>query len=158
MIGDVYSDYSTWAELPHKFEAGTPNIEGAIALGAAIDYLSGLGMANVRQHEMELTRYALDRLCEDETITVYGPRDPQRRGGAVSFNLEGIHPHDLSTILDQQGIAIRAGHHCTQPLHRLLDVAATARASFYVYNSPEEVDLLIDALARAKELFGVAVR
>jgi cysteine desulfurase/selenocysteine lyase len=158
MISDVYADYSTWAELPHKFEAGTPNIEGAIALGVAVDYLSALGMNNVRAHERELTGYALERLGADPTLTIYGPRRADQRGGAVAFNLEGVHPHDLSTILDQQGVAIRAGHHCCQPLHRKLDVAATARASFYVYNTPEEVDQLADALVKAKELFGVAVR
>lgn len=153
MIRDVFEDYSTWNELPHKFEAGTPNIEGAIALGVAAEYLTEIGMANVRQHELELTRYALQRLSEDPSLTIYGPRQAELRGGAVAFNVHGVHPHDLSTILDQEGIAIRAGHHCCQPLHRLLNVAATARASFYIYNRPDEVDLLVGSLERAKELF-----
>lgn len=156
MIRDVHLHESTWTDPPHKFEAGTPPIAEAIGFGAAVDYLSALGMDNVRAHEVEITRYALDRLKEIPQLTVYGPDDTARRGGAVSFTLADIHPHDLSTILDQQGVAIRAGHHCARPLMRVLDVPATARASFYVYNTREEVDALVAALDEARTIFGVA--
>lgn len=156
MIRDVQLHESTWADVPHKFEAGTPPIAEAVGFGAAADYLAAIGMEAVRQHEMEITRYALERLSEIPDLTVYGPTDLDVRGGAVSFTLADIHPHDLATILDQHAIAVRAGHHCAKPLMRELDVPATARASFYVYNVPEEVDLLVDALHEARRLFGVA--
>jgi cysteine desulfurase/selenocysteine lyase len=156
MIRDVDLHASTWADVPHKFEAGTPPIAEAVGFGAAADYLAGIGMDAVRQHEKEITGYALDRLAEVPDLTVYGPSDLEVRGGAVSFTLADIHPHDLATILDQHGIAVRAGHHCAKPLMRELDVPATARASFYVYNVPEEVDALIAALHEARRLFGVA--
>jgi len=156
MIREVELHESTWADVPHKFEAGTPPIAEAIGFGAAVDYLSALGMDNVRAHEMEVTRYALDRLAEIPDLTVYGPNDTAARGGSVSFTLADIHPHDLATILDQQGIAIRAGHHCARPLMRVLDVPATARASFYVYNVIEEVDALIAGLHEARRIFGVS--
>ena len=156
MIRDVQLHASTWAEVPHKFEAGTPPIAQAVGFGAAVDYLSAVGMDLVRQHERELTRYALDRLAEIPDLTVYGPDDTSLRGGAVSFTLADIHPHDLATILDQSGVAVRAGHHCAKPLMRVLDVPATARASFYVYNVAAEVDTLVEALHEARRLFGVA--
>jgi len=156
MIREGELHESTWADVPHKFEAGTPPIAEAIGFGAAVDYLSALGMDNVRAHEMEVTRYALDRLAEIPDLTVYGPNDTAARGGSVSFTLADIHPHDLATILDQQGIAIRAGHHCARPLMRVLDVPATARASFYVYNVIEEVDALIAGLHEARRIFGVS--
>ena len=156
MIRDVGLHQSSWAPVPHKFEAGTPPIAEAVGFGAAVDYLSAIGMDEVRRHEADLTGYALERLAAVPGITVYGPADVAERGGAVSFTLADIHPHDLATILDSQGIAIRAGHHCTKPLHHLLGVPATARASFYVYNTREEVDALIPALAEARRLFGVA--
>lgn len=156
MIRDVQLHSSTWADVPHKFEAGTPPIAEAVGFGAAVDYLSGLGMAAVREHEVAITRYALERLAEIPDLVVYGPTDLARRGGAVSFTLADIHPHDLATILDQSGVAIRAGHHCARPLMRLLDVPATARASFYVYTLPSEVDELVTALHEARRLFGVA--
>ncbi len=156
MIRDVQLHASTWADLPHKFEAGTPPIAEAVGFGAAVDYLAAVGMDNVRRHEQELTRYALDRLAEIPDLKVYGPTDTALRGGAVSFTLADIHPHDLATILDQEGVAVRAGHHCAKPLMRHLDVAATARASFYMYNVPEEVDILVKALHEARRLFGVA--
>jgi cysteine desulfurase/selenocysteine lyase len=156
MIREVELHESTWADVPYKFEAGTPPIAEAIGFGAAVDYLSALGMDNVRAHEVEITRYALDRLAEIPSLTVYGPNDSAARGGTVSFTLADIHPHDLATILDQQGIAIRAGHHCARPLMRVLDVPATARASFYVYNTIEEVDALIAGLHEARRLFGVS--
>ncbi|MFH1104798.1 MAG: cysteine desulfurase [Actinomycetota bacterium] len=156
MIRDVQLYESTWAEVPHKFEAGTPPIAQAVGFGAAIDYLEAIGMDAVRAHEMDVTGYALDRLSEVPDLTIYGPKDPEVRGGAVSFTLADIHPHDLATILDQQAVTIRAGHHCAKPLMKVLDVPATARASFYVYNERREVDLLVDALHEARRLFGVA--
>lgn len=156
MIREVGLHESTWAEIPHRFEAGTPPIAEAIGFGAAVDYLSAVGMAAVRDHEMEITSYALDRLSEIPDLEVYGPAAVADRGGAVSFTLADVHPHDVATILDQDGIAVRAGHHCTRPLHRLLDTPATARASFYVYSTGEEVDRLVEALWGARRIFGVA--
>jgi cysteine desulfurase / selenocysteine lyase len=156
MIGEVQWTRSTWAPLPQKFEAGTPNIADVIAFGAAIDYLAQLGMPAVREHERELVAYALESLADQPDVTLYGPRDTARRGGVVTFNLGQIHPHDLSAVLDYEGIAIRAGHHCCQVLTKKLDLVATARASFYLYNTQEEVDLLVGALDRAREVFGAA--
>ncbi|MBT8216764.1 MAG: aminotransferase class V-fold PLP-dependent enzyme, partial [Acidimicrobiia bacterium] len=156
MISDVQLEASTWAEVPHKFEAGTPPIAQAIGLGAAIEYLEKVGMDAVRSHEVDITRYALDQLGTIDDLTIYGPTDLDVRGGAVSFTLADIHPHDLATILDQRGIAIRAGHHCARPLARSLNQPATARASFYVYNSPGDVDALVAGLHEAREIFGVA--
>jgi cysteine desulfurase / selenocysteine lyase len=153
MIREVYEDHATWAPLPEKFDAGTPNVSDAIAFGVALDYLDNLGMANIRAHEVELTGYALERLASVQDVTVYGPPSAELRTGVVSFNLEGVHPHDAGTILDEAGIAVRAGHHCCQPLHRWLDVAASLRASFYVYNSADEVDALVDALGTARRLY-----
>ncbi len=155
MIRDVWLDHAIWNDLPWKFEAGTPNVADVIAFGAAIDYLAGIGMGEVRHHEEELTRYALGRLREVEGLVLYGPADPARRGAALSFNVNSLHPHDLGQLLDGEGIAIRAGHHCCKPLMRKLGVAATARASFYLYNSTAEVDALIKALWKAKEVFSV---
>jgi len=156
MIRDVGFERSTWADVPHKFEAGTPPIAEAIGFGAAIAYLEELGMEAVRAHEIELTEYLLRRLSDVPDLRLYGPTDTRLRGGVVSFTLADIHPHDLATILDQSGVAIRAGHHCARPLHRLLDVPATARASLYVYNDRSDVDALIEALQGARSLFGVA--
>ena len=156
MIRDVDFHSSTWAEVPQKFEAGTPPIAEAIGFAAAVDYLSAVGMDAVRGHEADLAAYALARLAEVPGLTVYGPTDVARRGGVISFTLADIHAHDLATILDQYGVAIRAGHHCARPLHRLLDVPATARASLYVYNDRHDVDALIAALGEARRLFGVA--
>jgi cysteine desulfurase/selenocysteine lyase len=153
MIREVWFDHATYNVVPYKFEAGTPNIGPSIGLGAAIDYLNGLGMENVRAHEIEMTRYALPLLNGIEGMRVFGPADAEARGGVISFWLDEVHPHDLATILDTEGIAIRAGHHCAQPLMRRLGVPATARASFYVYNTTEEVDALVQGLARAKERF-----
>jgi cysteine desulfurase / selenocysteine lyase len=154
MIMEVSCDTATWNEIPYRFEAGTPNVAGAVGLAAAVDYLQRIGMDQVKQHEMELTDYALRRFEELKDILIFGPRDVQIRGGVISFNFLDVHAHDVGTVLDQEGVAIRAGHHCCQPLMRWLDVAATARASFYVYNTTEEVDVLIGALNRAKEMFG----
>ena len=153
MIREVYEDRATWAPLPEKFDAGTPSVADSIALAAAADYLDDLGMPNVRAHEIEVTQYALERLASVPDVTVYGPLDASARTGVVSFNLDGVHPHDAGTILDEAGVAVRAGHHCCQPLHRSLDVAATLRASFYVYNGPDDVDALVDALATARRLY-----
>lgn len=155
MIHDVGFHESSWAPVPHKFEAGTPPIAEAVGFGAAVDYLSAVGMDAVRRHEADLTGYALERLAEVPGLTVYGPAGVEGRGGVISFTLADIHPHDLATILDEQGIAIRAGRHCANPLHQVLGVAATARASFYIYNTREDVDALIPALAEARRLFGV---
>jgi cysteine desulfurase/selenocysteine lyase len=153
MIREVYEDRATWAALPEKFDAGTPSVADAIGLAAAVDYLDRLGMDNVRAHEVEVTGYALERLASIPDVRVYGPLDARARTGVVSFNLQGVHPHDAGTVLDEAGVAVRAGHHCCQPLHRALDVAATLRASFYVYNSADDVDALVDALATARRLY-----
>jgi cysteine desulfurase / selenocysteine lyase len=152
MIREVYHDHATWNDVPYKFEAGTMQIGQQVGLGAAIDYLQALGMDEVRAHEEEITRYALDRLT-DCGATVFGPKDVADRGGAVSFWYRNVHPHDLATILNEHGVAIRAGHHCAQLVMRRYGVPATARASFYVYNTMEEVDALIDALAAAQDIF-----
>ena len=152
MIREVFEDHATWAEVPHKFEAGTPNIAQAVGMGAAVEYLEGLGIENVRAHEKEMVGYAIEKL-EGAGAVVYGPKDVEIRGGVASFNLDEVHPHDMATILDQEGLCIRAGHHCAQPLMRVLGVAATARASFYVYNTPDEIDALVEALDKAKGWF-----
>jgi cysteine desulfurase/selenocysteine lyase len=157
MISDVQLYESRWAPVPQKFEAGTPPIAQAIGFGAAVDYLQRLGMEDVRRHEMEITTYALDQLSTVPDLDVYGPIDVSRRGGAVSFQLADIHAHDLATILDEEyGVAVRAGHHCAKPLMRHLRVAATARASFYVYNTTDDVDALTAGLARVRKIFGLA--
>ncbi len=155
MIRDVGLYESTWADVPHKFEAGTPPIAEAVGFGAAVEYLEGIGMEAVRSHELELTAYAMKLLGEVPDLKIYGPGDLDARGGVISFTLADVHPHDLATILDQSGVAIRAGHHCARPLHRLLEVPATARASFYVYNVPSDIDALIAALDEARALFGL---
>jgi cysteine desulfurase / selenocysteine lyase len=155
MISDVQLYESRWAPVPHKFEAGTPPIAQAVGLGAAVDYLDKVGMPAVREHEVAITGYALARLGEVPDLTVYGPTDTALRGGAVSFELADIHAHDLATILDQHGVAVRAGHHCAKPLMRHLDVAATTRASFYLYNNQADVDRLVDALYDARRVFGL---
>lgn len=153
MIKRVTLEGSTWNDLPHKFEAGTPAIAEAAGLGAAIDYLNGLGMDNILAHEQTVVDYALDRLSEVPGLTLYGPA-PERRNGVATFTLADIHAHDIAQLLDAEGVAIRAGHHCAMPLHQRLGVAATARASFYLYNTQHEVDVLIDALERARRVFG----
>ncbi len=152
MIRRVSVEKTTWAELPHKFEAGTPPVAEAVALGAAIDYLEGIGLEAIAAHEHELTAYALGRLGELPGLTLYGP-PLERRAGIISFNLEGIHPHDVAQILDAEGVCVRAGHHCNQPLMHKLGVAATSRASFYLYSLPEEVDRLVTGIKRAQKVF-----
>jgi len=154
MIEWVEDQRTTWNVLPHKFEAGTPNVADAVGLAAACDYLDALGMTNVRAHEVELLRLAQTKLSEIPGLRVFGPADVEARSGVVSFTLEGVHPHDLSTVLDQDGVCIRAGHHCAQPLMRRLGVPATARASFYVYNDERDVEALVKGVERARSLFG----
>ncbi|HUK12444.1 MAG TPA: SufS family cysteine desulfurase [Thermoanaerobaculaceae bacterium] len=156
MIREVHLDHATWNDVPHRFEAGTPNIADAAAFPAALDLLEELGMAAVRAHEEELVGYALERLGSLGWLQLHGPLDPARRGGLVSFYDPDVHPHDLATILDTRGIAVRAGHHCAQPLMRRLDVPATARASFGVYNDRDDVDALVDGLVAARRYFGLA--
>jgi cysteine desulfurase/selenocysteine lyase len=155
MINTVGRHESTWAPVPHKFEAGTPPIAEAIGFGAAVDYLDAVGVDVIESHEREITAYALEQLASVPDLTIYGPRDISLRGGAISFELGDIHPHDLATILDQDGIAVRAGHHCARPLMKYLQIPATARASFYLYNVPEEVDLMVESLHKARKLFGL---
>jgi cysteine desulfurase/selenocysteine lyase len=153
MISRVERERSTWNELPFKFEAGTSAATEAVGLGVAVDYLAAVGMENVRAHERDLTAYALERLPEVEGISLFGPSDLDRRGGAVAFAIEGIHPHDIAELCDREAVCVRAGHHCAQPLMRSLGVGATARASFHVYNAREEVDRLVEALTGAREVF-----
>ena len=157
MVLEVTYDRASWAPPPMKFEAGTPNIADAIGLGVAVDYLNEIGMDMVRQHEVSITNYALERFHELEEITTYGPNDTNIRGGVISFYIDDVHPHDISQVLDSLGIAIRAGHHCAMPLVKSkLHVPATARASFYLYNTEREVDLLIDGLKKTMEYFSNA--
>jgi len=153
MIMEVFPDHSTYKEPPHRFEAGTMNIAQEVGLAAAVDYLQALGMENVKRHEEELAAYAIERLTE-AGATVYGPHDVLDRGAEVSFWYKDVHPHDLAQILDTEGVAVRAGHHCAQILMRRLNVPATTRASFYVYNTLEDVDALIAALQRVDAIFG----
>ena len=155
MITKVTLDGATWNEVPWKFEAGTPAIVEAIGLGAAVDYLTGLGMDELREHERALFRYAWEQLGEVQGVTRYGPADPEIHAGVISFVVEGVHPHDVATLLDAEGVAVRAGHHCAQPVMLRYDLPATTRASFYVYNDASDVQRLTDALRSAQQLFGV---
>ena len=150
MIDFVDLQDSTWKELPWKFEAGTPIIGNAIGLGAAIDFLEEIGLDNIEKHEHELAQYALERLSEVDGVTIYGPK---HRAGLVTFNIDDVHPHDVATVLDVEGIAVRAGHHCAQPLMKWLKASSTARASFYLYNTKEEIDTFVEALMKTKEYF-----
>jgi cysteine desulfurase/selenocysteine lyase len=152
MISKVRYEATTWGELPHKFEAGTSPIAEAVGLGAAIDYLNEVGIEAIEAHEQELAAVAIERLAEIEGVKLYGP-PPERRAGIVSFNVEGIHPHDVAQVLDSEGVAIRAGHHCCQPLMTRLGVAATNRASFYLYSVPEEIDRLVDGVQKTRKIF-----
>jgi len=156
MIEAVGDDRTTWNVLPHKFEAGTPNVAGAVGLAAACDYLASLGMESVRAHERELLGLALERLGALDGLRVFGPADLAARSGVVSFTLDGVHPHDIATVLDGEGVCVRAGHHCAQPLMRRLEVPATARASFYVYNDEADVAALVSGIAKVKEVFAAA--
>ncbi len=154
MIDFVGLYESTWKELPWKFEGGTPIIAGAIGLGAAIDFLTDIGLDNIAEHEHKLAGYAMDQLETIDGLKIFGPRDPMKRCGLVTFNLDDVHPHDVATVLDMNGIAVRAGHHCAQPLMKCLQQVATARASFYLYNTEEDIDRLVAGLRSAKEYFG----
>ena len=153
MIREVHKYETTWNDLPYKFEAGTPNIADVIGFGTAIDYLSNIGMDKIRQHEIELTKYALEKLSGVRGIKLYGSKDLSKRGGVISFNFANVHPHDVAQIIDQEGIAVRSGHHCAQVLMERLEVAATNRASFYIYNTREDVDKLVKSLEKVSELF-----
>lgn len=153
MIDFVYEQEATWKELPWKFEAGTPNIAGAIALGAALDYLTELGMDQIHAYEQELVNYVLPKLQAIEGLTVYGPQDPSQHAGVIAFNIDGLHPHDVATALDYEGVAVRAGHHCAQPLINHLGISSAARASFYIYNTKADCDKLVDAILKTKEFF-----
>lgn len=148
---DLYD--STWKELPWKFEGGTPIIAGAIGLGAAIDFLQEVGLEQILEHEHKLTAYAMEKMSTIDGITIYGPKDLSQRAGVITFNLDDVHPHDVATVLDAEGIAVRAGHHCAQPLMKWLKASATARASFYLYNTEEEIDKLVTGLVKTKEYF-----
>lgn len=152
MIRKVFLDSSTYADIPMRFEAGTPNIAEVIGLGAAVDYLEAIGLDAIFEHDQALVRYALERLQALQGVTLYGPEGDDR-GGILAFNIDGIHPHDIATVLDQEGIAVRAGHHCAQPLMRTLNAQAMARASFYFYNTEGEIDRLVDAVVKAREFF-----
>lgn len=153
MIQVVDLQDSTWAEIPQKFEAGTPNISGAIGLAAAIEYLEKIGMDNIYSHEQELVAYTLEQMKDLDGITIYGPTDASQRSGVITFNIDGVHPHDVATAMDMEGVAIRAGHHCAQPLMNYINQPATARASFYLYNTKADADKLIEAIQKTKEFF-----
>ncbi|WP_456273456.1 cysteine desulfurase [Bacillus sp. AK031] len=153
MIDFVGMYESTWKELPWKFEGGTPIIAGAIGLGAAIDFLEEIGMEHIEKHEHHLAAYAMEKMSEVEGMAIYGTKDPSKRAGLVTFNIDDVHPHDVATVLDAEGIAVRAGHHCAQPLMKWLEVSATARASFYIYNTEEDIDKLVAGLVKTKEYF-----
>ena len=155
MIKEVFKFHTNYNEVPYKFEAGTPNIADVVGFGAAIDYLEKIGMENIRRHEISLTEYALESMLSLKYVTVYGPRDPKYRGGVISFNIADIHPHDLATIMNDHGIAIRSGHHCAQVLMQRLDVPATSRASFYIYNTKEEIDKFVNAIKEAGRIFKI---
>jgi cysteine desulfurase/selenocysteine lyase len=155
MIKEVDKYSTSYNELPHKFEAGTPNIADVVGFGASIDYLNRIGMSAVRTHEINLVCYVMERMKDIDGVTIYGPVQPTARGGVIAFNLGDIHPHDLATIMDDRGIAIRSGHHCAQVLMRRLQVSATSRVSFYIYNTKEEIDLFVQALNDARRLFKI---
>ena len=153
MIREVHKYETTWNDLPYKFEAGTPNIADVVGFGAAIDYLTKIGMDNVREHEVELTKYAIEKLSEIKGIHIYGTKDISKRGGVISFNFADVHPHDVAQIIDGEGIAVRSGHHCAQVLMERLNVAATSRASFYIYNTKEDIDALVNSLNKVATVF-----
>lgn len=155
MIKEVFKFHTNYNEVPYKFEAGTPNIADVVGYGAAIDYLEKIGMENIRRHEISLTEYALESMLSLKYVIIYGPRDPNYRGGVISFNIADIHPHDLATIMNDHGIAIRSGHHCAQVLMQRLDVPATSRASFYIYNTKEEIDKFVNAIKEAGRIFKI---
>jgi cysteine desulfurase/selenocysteine lyase len=153
MIREVHKYEATWNDLPYKFEAGTPNIADVVGLGAAIDYLTKIGMDNVREHEVELTKYAIEKLSAVKGLHIYGTKDISKRGGVISFNFADVHPHDVAQIVDTEGIAVRSGHHCAQVLMERLNVAATSRASFYIYNTKQDIDILVNSLNIVAKVF-----
>ena len=153
MIREVHKYETTWNDLPYKFEAGTPNIADVVGLGAAIDYLAKIGMENVREHEIELTKYAIEKLSDVNGLQIYGTKDISKRGGVISFNFADVHPHDVAQIIDEEGIAVRSGHHCAQVLMERLNVAATSRASFYIYNTKQDIDVLVNSLNKVAKVF-----
>ena len=153
MIREVHKYETTWNDLPYKFEAGTPNIADVVGFGAAIDYLTKIGMDNIREHEVELTKYAIEKLSEVKGIHLYGTKDISKHGGVISFNFADVHPHDVAQIVDGEGIAVRSGHHCAQVLMERLNVAATSRVSFYIYNTKKEIDILVNALNKVAKVF-----
>src|SRR3989442_15746823 len=153
MIREVHLGWAKWNDVPYKFEGGTPNIAGAIGLGVAVDYLTAIGMDAVRGHEMEMTEYALEKLARLKGVQTYGPRDVTKRAGVVSFTIDGAHPHDIASILDVEGICVRSGHHCAQPLMERFNLPATARASYYVYNDLDDIDALVAGINKAEEVF-----
>jgi cysteine desulfurase / selenocysteine lyase len=153
MIREVHKYETTWNDLPYKFEAGTPNIADVVGLGAAIDYLTKIGMDNVREHEIELTKYAIEKLSKVKGLHIYGTKDISKRGGVISFNFADVHPHDVAQIVDGEGIAVRSGHHCAQVLMERLNVAATSRASFYIYNTKQDIDILVNSLNIVAKVF-----
>ena len=153
MIREVHKYETTWNDLPYKFEAGTPNIADVVGLGAAIDYLTKIGMDNVREHEIELTKYAIEKLSAVKGLHIYGTKDISKRGGVISFNFADVHPHDVAQIVDGEGIAVRSGHHCAQVLMERLNVAATSRASFYIYNTKQDIDILVNSLNIVAKVF-----
>jgi len=155
MIREVFLRESSFKDIPYKFEAGTPSIAPVIGLGAAIDYLSSVGMENIRKYEEELLDYAFEKLAAVPGLTIYGPQNSGDRGGVVAFNVAGIHPHDLATVLDQEGVAVRSGNHCAMPLHTHLKINASARASFAFYNTISEIDVLVEAIGKAKKILKV---
>ena len=153
MIREVHKYETTYNDLPYKFEAGTPNVADVICFSAAIDYLTKIGMNNVRNHEIVLTEYALEKMSKVKGLVIYGPKDPEKQGGVISFNFKDVHPHDVATIVDKNGVAIRSGHHCAQVLMEKLEVAATNRASFYIYTTKQEIDALINSLEEVAKVF-----
>lgn len=153
MIKQVSIEKTTFKVAPHKFEAGTPHIAGAIGLGAAVDYLTSIGMDNVRRHERELAEYALSQLRKFSNLSIYGPHESEKRSGVISFNLTGVHSHDVAQVLDDDNICIRSGHHCAMPLHERLNITASARASFYIYNTKDDIDKLIEGLVKVRKIF-----
>src|SRR3989338_60449 len=155
MISEVHVEESKWSELPFKFEAGTPPAASVIGLGAAIDYLGKLGMENIRKHEQIITQYALQKMTEINGVNIFGPKNPEKRAGVIAFTVNGVHPHDLDSILDEYNVAIRSGHHCAMPLHERLVLPASSRASFYIYNDKKDVDKLCDGIKEAKKIFKV---
>ncbi|HZK35881.1 MAG TPA: aminotransferase class V-fold PLP-dependent enzyme, partial [Aeromicrobium sp.] len=156
MIETVTMERSTYAPPPSRFEAGTPPISQAVGLGAAVDYLTGIGMESIAAHEQSITAYALGRMKEVNGLTIIGPKEAVDRGGAISFEIDGVHPHDVSQLLDSQGIAVRAGHHCAKPIHQRFGVQSTTRASFYLYTTEAEIDILVNGIEHTKKFFGVS--